>query len=711
MDGSALVAPRVRPDLHNAHVKDPDYLPEDVLEWARNNRELLDLVVAELLRTGDWPTTTGLTRDLARQGRPLPLSTLLRDLPRPLGFVENHPGRIVLLLFGLRVTSDGQRLLDPFVALLKLGIERFQGPDDPPQVTRADLRSLLGSQDDTAERALGEIFLREAPFYGQRTGGPDDEWNAEVTDLVVTYWDVQTPDDYLRIRAQELAGASPHYGFIAEPAKTGPVEIKTSDPLGPDRDVFISHASEDKDAIARPLAEALLWRGYTVWYDEYELVLGNSLRGKIEHGLAHSRIGVVILSQAFFGKPWPERELSGLYARLVGGEADVLVPIWHGVEEQDILKFAPTLADLLAGDSSLGPDELADQIGQALRRHGVAPGNPIAPVPRQGVSARTSLPNPGGSAQRQPLGAIGFDMDSGALSATVLELVRDDDQIALKHLFNRAVASAREAVAANDIDSGLADLLDKLVCIAASLLMVQEQQWFDTVVEVLVRIYAMPGTEAEHEAFLYGTSVDPISASLRVWFRTLKLVYGLGALATRLESWRSIRTLTIQHPKRIGEYERNWLRHAIVMVARAGQFKAQAKEISLLSLAAIEVQRLGCLREDGAESNPDALLTSLAQFDVLSNIVSLDDTTGGGSRRTYPNFARFYQHRVNPIVVQMLEDAAARRELFSGDDASLAAALHFLGEQARQQGWMTDGFEGWDGTPVGEFIAANKPAA
>jgi len=69
-----------------------------------------------------------------------------------------------------------------------------------------------------------------------------------------------------------------------------------------DYDVFISHASEDKDAIVRSLAEALVKGGLKVWYDEFELKIGDSLRRKIDKGLAHSRFGIVVLSQAFFKK-------------------------------------------------------------------------------------------------------------------------------------------------------------------------------------------------------------------------------------------------------------------------------------------------------------------------------------------------------------------------------------------------------------------------
>ncbi len=68
------------------------------------------------------------------------------------------------------------------------------------------------------------------------------------------------------------------------------------------RDVFICHASEDKDAIARPLAEALVERGHAVWFDEFELEIGDGLRREIDRGLAISRFGVVILSPSFFEK-------------------------------------------------------------------------------------------------------------------------------------------------------------------------------------------------------------------------------------------------------------------------------------------------------------------------------------------------------------------------------------------------------------------------
>ena len=72
--------------------------------------------------------------------------------------------------------------------------------------------------------------------------------------------------------------------------------LRRTAPLIPD--FFISHASEDKDEVARPLALELRKHGFNVWFDEFELRVGDSLTKKINAGLARSRFGVVVLSEA-----------------------------------------------------------------------------------------------------------------------------------------------------------------------------------------------------------------------------------------------------------------------------------------------------------------------------------------------------------------------------------------------------------------------------
>jgi hypothetical protein len=132
-------------------------------------------------------------------------------------------------------------------------------------------------------------------------------------------------------------------------------------------DVFISHASEDKEEFVRPLTQELESQGFKVWYDELTLKVGDSLRQSIDRGLAGSRYGVVVLSSAFFSKNWPQYELNGLTAREMDG-AKVILPIWHKVSKNEVMQYSPTLADKVALNSSVNSvEEIANQLAEVLK--------------------------------------------------------------------------------------------------------------------------------------------------------------------------------------------------------------------------------------------------------------------------------------------------------------------------------------------------------
>ena len=103
-------------------------------------------------------------------------------------------------------------------------------------------------------------------------------------------------------------------------------------------DVFISHASEDKENFVRPLAEKLQKCGVKVWYDEFELKMGDSLSDSIDRGLQESKYGIIVFSHAFFEKEWTNYELKSLY-----------------------------LLDIKALSSEMGWDELVDNILEIVR--------------------------------------------------------------------------------------------------------------------------------------------------------------------------------------------------------------------------------------------------------------------------------------------------------------------------------------------------------
>jgi CRP-like cAMP-binding protein/class 3 adenylate cyclase len=206
----------------------------------------------------------------------------------------------------------------------------------------SDIGSPDGSEATVAEEAVA-VKLSQ-----------DSIRNLQHSDAIGAAWCALCGERY---RAIGRVASTPALGTPATAAKPPP-----------EYDLFLSHASEDKDAIARPLYAALRAEGVSIWFDEAVLELGDSLSRKIDAGLARCRYGVVILSPRFLDKQWPQRELDGLIAReTVSGEKAIL-PIWHGLDREIVMRYSPTLAERLAGRSEEGIQALVSQILRVLRR-------------------------------------------------------------------------------------------------------------------------------------------------------------------------------------------------------------------------------------------------------------------------------------------------------------------------------------------------------
>jgi hypothetical protein len=155
-----------------------------------------------------------------------------------------------------------------------------------------------------------------------------------------------------------------------------PGESKSAAKPEDEWDVFISHASEDKEAIATPLAEALRANGLRVWYDDFSLRLGVSLRESIDRGLTRSRYGVVILSGHFFSKHWPTQELNGLATREVGSQK-LILPVWHGVGFAEVRGYSVTLADRMAVQTKDGLAHVVERIMAVVGEREVEQANKV----------------------------------------------------------------------------------------------------------------------------------------------------------------------------------------------------------------------------------------------------------------------------------------------------------------------------------------------
>jgi hypothetical protein len=182
---------------------------------------------------------------------------------------------------------------------------------------------------------------------------------------------------YLTVDLMGLKASSVRSSVAVEPpalpqAKSAPTQSLSgirhdAPPVVPDEqgetwDVFISHASEDKASVAEPLAAALKSYGLKVWLDKTELRIGDSLRRKIDYGLAHSSFGIVVLSKSFFAKGWPQYELDGIVGLSVNGDQRML-PIWHEISRDDIAKQSPSLVDKIARNTAIDTiQDIADEI-------------------------------------------------------------------------------------------------------------------------------------------------------------------------------------------------------------------------------------------------------------------------------------------------------------------------------------------------------------
>lgn len=177
------------------------------------------------------------------------------------------------------------------------------------------------------------------------------------------------------LRTHSAAGHSGH-GLVVATARALPAAVPDLAADGyrpiddPDReyDLFLSHASEDKD-FARPLVEALTRRGIHVWFDETAITIGDSLRESVDRGLTRSRFGAVLFSHSFFAKRWTNYELNGLVTREVQGRK-VILPVWHPeLTAEELVSYSPSLADKKAlVASTLSVDQIADQLTSLVLR-------------------------------------------------------------------------------------------------------------------------------------------------------------------------------------------------------------------------------------------------------------------------------------------------------------------------------------------------------
>lgn len=246
--------------------------------------------------------------------------------------------------------------------ILETLLEEKKNDPNHPYVGKEELINRVGESEETVtenvwiQREVGNVELRQAlgsdyvsvaiTSSGRRTvegeeqprAASREEIRAEIEEEIRTAIDDE----------------------VEEEIETEPETSETSESQVDD--AFICHASEDKEAFVDELAHELRSEGLDVWYDDFRLEIGDSIRQSIDRGLANSRYGIVVLSEHFFEKDWPQRELDALAEKEVGDEK-VILPVWFEVDREYISQYSPQLAGRYAGMATEeNVSEVADQL-------------------------------------------------------------------------------------------------------------------------------------------------------------------------------------------------------------------------------------------------------------------------------------------------------------------------------------------------------------
>ena len=219
-----------------------------------------------------------------------------------------------------------------------------------------------------AEETSRCVLSRDGDSVYVEQGIPDcPEGRANSSTLVFTqrvilYIDALLPPE---LRQWIVAfGSSLGFSVVVEDRRYAMYRSEREKPLA-----FISHDSRDKESLVRELAMEMNKLMCPVWYDEYSLKVGDSLRASIERGLKEASKCVVVLSPNFFSNEgWSRAEFDSIYTREIIEKNQVMLPIWHNVSVRDVYDYSPRLADKWALNSELGAKQLARLLVNAVRQ-------------------------------------------------------------------------------------------------------------------------------------------------------------------------------------------------------------------------------------------------------------------------------------------------------------------------------------------------------
>ncbi len=311
------------------------------------------------IRSRTWPTFKAVDRELDRVGIDAE-STLSPLAPAWVLFATNSPDSsdVKLTFAGAAQVADAGTLVDAaarvagWIADSERESNQVAIPGHVARVTAFEAQLALGLDTNTAccafELLAADGFPYDTYSHPHVGGVPEMTLGRRVR----SYRSVRTVDDYMAVR---------HPGRDPDPARP-----QVADGSFEGMRVFVSHAFADKAEFVTPLALALRKREVEVWYDDFELVAGDSLAEEIDRGLADCQHAIVVLSPAYMAGRYAIDEFDAILHRRSADRSSRVIPVWHHVDAPGVMAFSPTLARLKALKSEDGPERVAEEIVRAL---------------------------------------------------------------------------------------------------------------------------------------------------------------------------------------------------------------------------------------------------------------------------------------------------------------------------------------------------------
>ena len=439
--------------------------------------------------------------------------------------------------------------------------------------------------------------------------------------------------------------------------------------------IFLSHSTKDKDFV-ESLAAKLAKDDYSVWYDDWEIKVGDSIVQKINDGISYSDFLIVVLSENSVSSKWVKEELNAATIKNIESKGAFILPVLL-----EKCKIPLLLADKKYADFTKSFGKAYNDLDDAIRHHLTL----ISKSLNDGVETDISKPT---------LDSLGVEP---SIEENWLNLLEDANEIRIKRFLTRVKADIKscffEIVELDGVDTSDSIIhkyyqtIDTISILILTLVKYDLKQYRKELIDILNYTYNLIACPDQRY-----TDDNPRGKQAKLWLSIITRVYLIGAVALKLSKYDIIKSLILVEPGWSDSWRTYyWSRHCLIMHARSQRGTTSKEGLVVLSNAAI---REVSWAEDYFEIASKEALENLASFDLYQNITVCDH---GSLEACYPSYAQFH----NRHLWKTFQDIGLKRNSYSIiseiPDRKVAKILLELDDYAGKKfsyatGWRTRSF-------------------